>query len=104
MKINETNVTFGRQAYAREVENTPPPQEMTKNQQAEKKKEIPEDKVSLSSSAKDMKIASEAVAAAPDVRQEKVYEIKANVDNGTYQVNAEKIADKMVGYNIDELI
>lgn len=104
MKITETNVNFGRQAYAKEVEKTPPPQEMTKTQAPEPKKEVPEDKVSLSSSARDMKVASEAVAASPDVRQEKVYEIKTAVDNGTYQVNAEKIADKMVGYNIDELI
>lgn len=104
MKITETNVNFGRQAYAKEVENAPPPQDVSKNQSAEPQKKIPEDKVSLSSSAKDMKIASEAVAAAPEVRQEKVTEIKTAVDNGTYQVNAEKIADKMVGYNIDELI
>lgn len=104
MKITETNVNFGRQAYAKEVENAPPTQDVSKNQSAEPQKKIPEDKVSLSSSAKDMKIATEAVAAAPEVRQEKVTEIKTAVDNGTYQVNAEKIADKMVGYNIDELI
>lgn len=104
MKISDTSVNFGRKAYAKEVENSPPPQEMTKTQAAEMKKEAPEDKVSLSSSARDMKIASEAVAAAPEVRQEKVYEIKSAVDNGTYQINAEKIADKMMGYNIDELV
>lgn len=104
MKVTETNVNFGRQAYAKEVGNTPQPQEAAKAQSLETKKEIPEDKVSLSSSAKDMKIASEAVAAAPEVRQEKVYEVKAAVDNGTYQINAEKIADKMMGYNIDEMI
>jgi negative regulator of flagellin synthesis FlgM len=104
MKVSETNVNFGRQAYVKEVSNTPPPQDVAKSQPAENKKEMAEDKVSLSSSAKDMKIASEAVAAAPDVRQEKVYEIKAAVDNGNYQINAERIANKMLGYNIDEMV
>jgi hypothetical protein len=56
MKITETNVNFGRQAYAKEVENAPPPQDVSKTQSAEPPKKMPEDKVSLSSNAKDMKI------------------------------------------------
>lgn len=104
MKISEGSINFGRQAYAKEMENISPAQEMARNQPAEIKKETPEDKVSLSSSAQDMKTTREAVAAAPDIRQDKVNEIKTAVENGTYQINAEKIANKMLGYNIDELI
>ena len=104
MKVAETNVNFARQAYVKESANIQSPQDMAKSAEAQQKREIPEDKVSLSSSAKDMRIASDAVAAAPEVRQEVVTGIKASVDNGTYQVNPEKIADKMVGSNIDELI
>ena len=104
MKITETNVNFGRQAYVREADNSGQAQELTKNRQADAKTNIPEDKVSLSVNAKDVKIARDAVAAAPDVRQDKIQEIKPSVDNGTYQVQPEKIAEKMVAYNISEQI
>jgi negative regulator of flagellin synthesis FlgM len=51
-----------------------------------------------------MKIASEAISAAPDIRQDKVQEVKSSVDNGTYQIKPEQIAEKIIGYNINELV
>lgn len=39
----------------------------------------------------------------PDEREEKVQEIKAQVEKGIYNVNAEKIADKMVKESIIDI-
>jgi negative regulator of flagellin synthesis FlgM len=60
----------------------------------------PEEKVDLSTKAKDIQQAKNALTKLPDVREEKVQEIKTQVDKGTYNVNAGKIADKMVNESI----
>jgi negative regulator of flagellin synthesis FlgM len=54
------------------------------------------DSVTLSDNARSLAAAREAVKNAPDVRQEKVAEIKQQVDSGTYQVSARVLARKMV--------
>jgi negative regulator of flagellin synthesis FlgM len=54
------------------------------------------DEVTLSDSARSMAAAHEAVKAAPDIREQKVADIKQQVDSGTYQVSARVLARKMV--------
>jgi negative regulator of flagellin synthesis FlgM len=63
-----------------------------------------DDRVSLSDASKDMQAAEDAVAATSDVRQEKVNAIKQAVESGTYEVNPGKVADKMIGSIVNELI
>lgn len=54
------------------------------------------DKVELSSFGKAYQVAKQAVQNAPDIREDKVAEIKAKMDNGTYDVSAEQFADKLL--------
>lgn len=54
------------------------------------------EKVDLSTKAKDIQQARNALNNTPDIREEKVQEIKNQVNKGTYNVDAGKIADKMV--------
>ena len=54
------------------------------------------DKVSFSNVGKDMQIAKNALKDVPDVREDKVNELKASIANGTYQVSPESFADKLV--------
>jgi negative regulator of flagellin synthesis FlgM len=63
----------------------------------------PEETVDLSTMAKDIQQAKVEVSKLPDVREEKVREIKAQVENGTYNVSGEQIADKMVGESVVDL-
>jgi negative regulator of flagellin synthesis FlgM len=65
---------------------------------------IQDDKVSLSEASRDMQTAKEAVASSPDVRAEKVSEIKQAVENGRYELDAGKVAEKMIGSIISEVI
>lgn len=55
------------------------------------------DSVNLSDSARALAAAREAVHNAPDVREQKVADIKQRVTDGTYQVSAQALAKKMLG-------
>lgn len=54
------------------------------------------DQVSFSSIGRDMQIAKNALANVPDIRQDKVDELKSAIQNGTYQVSNESFAEKLV--------
>ena len=59
--------------------------------------EIPEeDKVILSSKAKQNLEAKKILDSLPDIREEKVAYLKNEIENGTYQIKGEKIAVKML--------
>ena len=52
--------------------------------------------VAISSKAKDIQKATEAVNAAPDIRVEKVDRIKEQILNGNYSVSSEQLAEKIL--------
>lgn len=54
------------------------------------------DSVSLSPKARQLQAAREALAAMPEIREEKVAAIRAQIEAGTYEIDGEKIADKMM--------
>lgn len=54
------------------------------------------DQVSFSTVGKDMQIAKNALSSVPDIRQNRVDELRASIANGTYQVSAESFADKLL--------
>ncbi len=54
------------------------------------------DTVALSNAAKNIQEAQKQLEAIPDVREDKVAQLKEQIENGTYEMDAEKIADKML--------
>jgi negative regulator of flagellin synthesis FlgM len=58
--------------------------------------------IAISSKAKDIQQATEAVNAAPDIRIEKVDRIKEQITNGSYSVSSEKLAEKILENIITE--
>lgn len=64
---------------------------------------IAEEKVDLSTQAKDIQQIKNTLSQLPDVREEKIQEIKSQVEKGTYNVSGEEIAEKMVGESIVDL-
>ena len=52
--------------------------------------------VNLSSAARDAQLAKKAISALPEVREDRVRALKAQVENGTYHVSGEKIADLII--------
>ena len=55
-----------------------------------------EETVALSTRSKELLQIKTAVAQLPEVRDEKVQALKAQVESGTYNVNGAKIAEKML--------
>ncbi len=53
------------------------------------------DKINISSKGKDFQVAMNALKKVPDVRQEKVDEIKNQIKSGTYNVDSGKIVEKI---------
>lgn len=54
------------------------------------------DKVEISDFGRELHVAKQAVAAAPDVRADRVAELKSRIEDGTYSVSGESFADKLI--------
>ena len=54
------------------------------------------EKVDISSRAKDIQLAKTVINSLPDIREDKVQELKTQIDQGNYKVDSGKIAEKMV--------
>lgn len=79
-------------------------QKQTKDIKASAKAEK-KDKVSLSSKAIEYQIAMKALKNVPDVRKDKVDEIKRQIEAGTYKIDSGKIVEKMFeNINIDKRV
>jgi negative regulator of flagellin synthesis FlgM len=60
------------------------------------KQQTKADTVVLSDMAKTVQEAQTQLESIPDVREEKVAALKEQIENGTYEIDADKIADKML--------
>ena len=52
--------------------------------------------VNFSKASKEVQLAEEVIASQPDVREEKVAEIKSKIESGTYKMDHEAVATKLV--------
>ena len=59
--------------------------------------------VNLSSASKEVQTANEIIASEPDVREDKVAELKKRIESGNYTVDNKAVADKIVDSFIDEI-
>ncbi|MBX2859447.1 MAG: flagellar biosynthesis anti-sigma factor FlgM [Cellvibrionaceae bacterium] len=59
------------------------------------------DSVSLSTTGQNLAKLEAAVAQSPEVDEAKVAELKAAINSGRYQVDADRIADKMLSQDAD---
>jgi negative regulator of flagellin synthesis FlgM len=60
------------------------------------KSEMKRDQIDISQSSKDFQIAMDAFKKLPDVRQDKIDEVKSQIDKGEYKPSAEDIIKKMM--------
>ncbi len=61
---------------------------------------VQEDRISISSQTRDINLAKGVIDKLPEVREELVNAIRKEIDSGTYNVNLEKVAGKMVTESI----
>ena len=93
MKIVGKNPSINLEAYQKSIRDKNRVQESAK-QPAEGV--MKEDKVVLSAEVKRIQEAKILLDSVPDIREEKVAQIKAQIENGTYQVEEKKLAQKMM--------
>jgi negative regulator of flagellin synthesis FlgM len=93
LKITGKNPYVNLDAYAKNVKD----KERIDNQGKKASNQVvKEDKVVLSQEAKRVQKAKKLMESIPDIREEKIAKVKAQIENGTYQVQEKKLAAKMI--------
>ncbi|MGN6710150.1 flagellar biosynthesis anti-sigma factor FlgM [Anaerocolumna jejuensis] len=62
------------------------------------------DKLEISSTAKDYQTAKQVLSQTPDVREDKINAIKAQMQSGTYNINMEEVASHIVDKYFEKTI
>ena len=65
---------------------------------------IATERVDLSNKAKDIQKIKQVLEQTPEVREEKVQELKRQIESGSYVINPGGIADKMLGESLIDII
>jgi len=79
-------------------------QKASKEPKIEEKSQSQQDTiVNLSTASKEVQTAKEIIASEPEVREDKVAELKARIESGNYTIDNKAVADKMVDSFIDEI-
>ncbi len=92
---------IGLEAYLKGIEKNEKVDSNTKKTSVET--QLNED-VQFSDRAKNIKQVQQILKTTPDIRQEKIDQIKSDLDKGTYSVEGKKIADKMLKEALIDLI
>ena len=92
MEING-NQGIGMDAYVNQVQDK---NKVGSPDNKPEKTALKADTVVLSDAAKRVQQARRQLDDIPDVREEKVSELRNQIQNGTYQIDADKIAGKMI--------
>ena len=105
MKIDNKIANYGiSQQIAKSAQNINEVQQLLDGQiNQEIKSESQDTIVNLSRASKELRLANEAMDSVPGVREDKIAEIRNKIESGTYRIDNQAVADKMVSSFIDEL-
>ena len=81
------------EAYVNQVQEK---DKVDATQEQPEKQQNKADTVVLSDTAKKVQEAQKQIETIPDVREDKVAQLKEQVENGTYEMDEEKIAGKII--------
>lgn len=62
------------------------------------------DAVSMSSVSQELQRAQQVLSALPDIRADRVAELKASIESGTYQVSGRDVAESLIRRAADRLL
>lgn len=99
MKISNTTPSYINQTYTGQMATGA-------HQQSKSQRPVDEtltDSINLSGRTKDLQKISKALEAEPADREKYVADIKYQVENNQYDINAEAVAEKMVGQLFNEI-
>ena len=93
MKIDSERSPVNLEAYIKSSQES---EGVSQSLRQEKQGASPAESVKLSHTAKEIQKIREIVEATPEIRTDKVGQLKREIETGTYSVNAEKVAEKML--------
>ncbi len=100
MKISNSTPNYINQTYANQAANKT---KAASNQDKPSDDAIAADSINLSSTTRDLQKISVAAETEPAGREKLVQDLKQQVQNNQYTINAEQVAEKMIGSIMDEL-
>lgn len=103
MKITDINTKENVAQYVQNNQATQVAQQAEREKQAASEQSQAADKVEFSAASRDIQKIQEVLKNTPDVRAEKVQELKSKIESGQYRVDAREIANKMVSSLIQDL-
>ena len=103
MKISEVKAQTDAAQYVEQTQKSKQPERNQVSQSPETTSQQT-DKVDLSDQSKEMKKIYNAQQMAPDIRTDRVNEVKKLIEEDRYQVDSKAVADKMVRDSIFDLI
>jgi len=103
MKVVDIHQESDRMSKANPADASNQP-EKHRLSQKDNDKPLSTDKVELSARSKEMQKIYEVLQTTPELRAEKVASLKKQIKEGTYEVESEAIADKMIKESILDLI
>jgi negative regulator of flagellin synthesis FlgM len=99
MEINGTNPLAGIHKMQR-IDSPQQPERTRKDGEIQPDS----DRLELSVQSREISHLDELIRSAPDVRESRVEEVRRAIESGTYNVKAEKIAEKIIGGDLlDEI-
>ena len=94
MEITNKSQAISIDAYVKQVQGQPKTEPA--GEKADQPQGLKTDTVVISDAAKRIQEAQKQIQAIPDVRADRVAELRNQIENGTYEINADKIAGKMI--------
>jgi len=102
MEINSSNPLIGSKTNVQRLESS---QQQERTQKSDGSRNLESDRLELSVRSREISQLDELVRSTPDVREMKVEQVRRDIEAGTYNVKAEKIAEKIIGgYLLDKVI
>jgi len=93
MKIGSERSLISLESYVKNAQNS---DELKSTRGQEQGKSIKTESVKLSPKARDIQKVREIMEATPEIREEKVGQFKREIEAGTYSVQGDKVAEKMI--------
>ena len=93
MKIDSERSPVNLEAYIKSSQES---EGVSQSLRQEKQGASPTESVKLSHTAKEIQKIREIVEATPEIRTDKVGQLKREIETGTYSVDADKVAEKML--------
>ncbi len=103
MKITDISTKENVAQYVQNNQATQVAQQAEREKQASAEQSQAADKVELSAASRDIQKIQEVLKNTPDIRAEKVQELKSKIESGQYRVDAREIANKMISSLIQDL-